>query len=243
MDYSKIELTGPLSIEILNSLPSYTASEEGRFIYSNSDQILYYGRSGGFKSLVDIPRDSIIIVEANTAVIGYTLLTDQNDDVLYITSGSVAGGEVGGSPKISGTWSQAVASHSHGMSHYHSGATHYHNQDHNHIISQHTHQFVYYVSAGYTYSWDGSNNLVRVQDYGTQHTTGLIVNVTDGDPASTSGNMYTEALASQWLSGATSITTSWSSSYNHSTYSSSTTASGPDSWKPLGLNFTRQQRL
>jgi hypothetical protein len=243
MDYSKIESVGPLLVESLDSLGSYTANDEGRLIYGNTDQLLYYGRSGGFKSLIDIPRDSRIIIESNTAVVGYTLLTDQDDDVIYVTRGSAAGGEIGGSPKLAGTWTQST--HSHGMSHYHTGATHYHNQDHNHIISQHTHKFVAYSSPGYTYSWNSLNNLARVQDYGTQHTTGLVVNVADGsDPASTSGDMYVEALAAQWLGGATVGTSSWASSYNHSTYSSSTTPSGTASgWKPLGTNFTRQQRV
>lgn len=58
---------------------------------------------GGMQSF-DIPKDEIIVFEKDTSVVGYTLQTDKNDMVLFITKGSGAGGESGGSDKTGGTW-------------------------------------------------------------------------------------------------------------------------------------------
>ncbi len=74
----------------------------------------------------DVPSGSIILFEKDTAVVGYSLLTDQDDMVVYITKGSVAGGESGGSLKAGGTWTQP--DHTHGItsesSHTHLGGSH-----------------------------------------------------------------------------------------------------------------------
>ena len=60
--------------------------------------------------LVDIPAGSIITFYENTVVTGYTLLPT-SDQLIYITKGSAAGGEVGGSIKSGSTWSQPVHTH------------------------------------------------------------------------------------------------------------------------------------
>lgn len=243
MDYNKVELLGRLVVQIVDSLSAYSSADEGRLIYDNTNHLVYYGNqtTNGFKSLIDIPRDSKILVESDTAVVGYSLLGDQDDDVVYITRGSAAGGEIGGSSKLVGTFTQS--NHSHGMTHYHGGENHLHSlNNHIHTVGIHTHQFIYYAGAGYTYSYDANGNYIRVQDYGTQHTTGLLVNVTDGDPRSTATSMYLEAYPAQSTSAAGG-TTSYPGAYNYSTYSASTTASGPGTWRPSGRNFTRQQRV
>jgi len=55
---------------------------------------------------VDIPSGEIILFEKDTVVAGYTLLTDKDDMVIYVTKGSVAGGETGATDKSGGTWQQ-----------------------------------------------------------------------------------------------------------------------------------------
>jgi len=67
--------------------------------------------SGDTYNYNDVPSGSIILFEADTAIVGYSLLVDQDDMVAYITKGSVAGGETGGSLKTGGTWTQPVHSH------------------------------------------------------------------------------------------------------------------------------------
>jgi hypothetical protein len=70
---------------------------------------------------VDIPSNEIILFEKDTAVTGYTLLTDVNDNVVYVTSGSSAGGETGGTLKTGSTWTQPGHQHTIG-SHGHSAS-------------------------------------------------------------------------------------------------------------------------
>ena len=60
--------------------------------------------------LIDIPAGSIITFYENTVVIGYTLLAT-SDQLVYITKGSAAGGESGGSIKSGSTWTQPVHTH------------------------------------------------------------------------------------------------------------------------------------
>jgi len=67
--------------------------------------------AGILNSIRDIPSGETILFEKNTAVSGYTLLTDKNDMQVYITSGSGAGGETGATDKSGGTWTQPGHAH------------------------------------------------------------------------------------------------------------------------------------
>ena len=58
-----------------------------------------------------VPSGEIILFEKDTSVSGYTLLTTKDDMIIYITKGSVAGGEVGGTDKAGGSWSQPNHAH------------------------------------------------------------------------------------------------------------------------------------
>jgi hypothetical protein len=66
-----------------------------------------------------VPSTKTVIFEKNTAVIGYTLETDHDDGIVYITKGSAAGGETGGANKSGGTWTQP--DHDHGGSSTYTG--------------------------------------------------------------------------------------------------------------------------
>lgn len=54
----------------------------------------------------DIPSGAVILFYKDTAVVGYSLLETHNDRVAYITKGSAAGGQTGGTGHSSGTWTQ-----------------------------------------------------------------------------------------------------------------------------------------
>ncbi len=82
--------------------------------------ILFTSDAQGTLSYVygSVPAGETILFEDDTAVTGYTLETSFDDGVLYITKGSAAGGETGGTNKSGGTWTQST--------HDHGGNTGYH---------------------------------------------------------------------------------------------------------------------
>jgi hypothetical protein len=59
-----------------------------------------------------VPSGKTVLFEKNTAVTGYTLEVDVDDSLVYITKGSAAGGETGGTAAASGSWTQS--DHDHG---------------------------------------------------------------------------------------------------------------------------------
>jgi hypothetical protein len=59
-----------------------------------------------------VPSGKTVLFEKNTAVTGYTLQTDLDDYLVYITKGSAAGGDTGGATTSGSTWTQP--SHDHG---------------------------------------------------------------------------------------------------------------------------------
>jgi hypothetical protein len=240
MDYNKVEMDGRLVLELLDSLSPYTSADEARMIYNTTSNEIVFGNEIGsnFRSLIDVPRDSIILLESNTAVTGYSLLTDQDDDVIYITRGSGAGGEQGGSQKSTGSWDHI--SHTHSMSnHTHGLDTHTHSlSSHYHAIPNHSHQYTYYTGPDYAYSWDVNGNLIRVQDYGYEHAVGFIVIA--GNPYQVGNNFYNEPSGAQNTS--TESSASGPPSGSSTAGSPDTTGSGvtPNTWRPTGRNFTRQ---
>ena len=83
-----------------------------------SDSALHAASQQSIKKYVDsfgsIPTGEIILFEKNTAVVGFTLLTTVDDMLVYITKGSVAGGETGATNKTGGTWT-TLGSGSHAL--------------------------------------------------------------------------------------------------------------------------------
>jgi hypothetical protein len=53
-----------------------------------------------------IPVDTEILIRSDVAVSGFSLVTSINDELVYITKGSAAGGETGGTLKSGSTWTQ-----------------------------------------------------------------------------------------------------------------------------------------
>lgn len=84
-------------------------------------KVLYTTDANGTLSwkFQSVPSTKTVIFEKDTAVTGYTLETGHDDGVLYITKGSAAGGETGGTNYTGGTWTQP--DHDHGGSSTYTG--------------------------------------------------------------------------------------------------------------------------
>lgn len=67
-------------------------------------RVVYPG--GSALPMESVPTGEIIVFEKDTAVSGFTLKTDKDDFLMFITKGSGAGGETGGSDHSTGTWTQ-----------------------------------------------------------------------------------------------------------------------------------------
>lgn len=137
-----------------------------------------------------IPVDQIILFYTNDQVIGYelqTLLGD--DDVVYITKGSAAGGETGGGVKVGGTWT-----HRHGL-----GSI---------TIPPHNHQWY----NGDRQSWQSNGlTLIRVDNTLTGNTTrGLFGEVTSANGKSCTTLLYTKnSTAVTGSAGNTDYNATW----------------------------------
>jgi hypothetical protein len=59
----------------------------------------------------DIPSGKIILFYSDTEIAGYTLITSRNDVLVYIGSGSAAGGLTGGAIYPDSTWTQPNHTH------------------------------------------------------------------------------------------------------------------------------------
>ena len=142
----------------------------------------------------DIPSGEIILFEKDTAVVGYTLLTDKDDMVIYVTKGSGAGGETGATDKSGGTWTQP---------------------NHTHATPNHWHDL--------PFGWpDGDWGFFADHD----QRIGRTINMERGYGLDASGNWAAPSYRTYGDDGG-------------GTTSGSTT---PDTWRPPGRNFTRQQR-
>lgn len=67
--------------------------------------------TGGTPGIASVPAGQSILFHTNSTVLGYVIETAYDDDVVYITKGTGAGGEAGGTPKVGSSWS-----HIHGVS-------------------------------------------------------------------------------------------------------------------------------
>jgi hypothetical protein len=242
----RLKAVGKLIAERIANIASvvYNATyDRGRILYDNTTQQLYYGnnQTASFRTVFDIPIGTIVLFEADTARLGYSLLTTLNDYIVYATRGSVAGGEAGASDKSGGTWSQSshqhsMNSHTHNVSHYHS-ANHYHT-----VSSSHSHRWLYY-NAGNTYSWDSGGNLIAYNGIIVGGGTGLVIYKTgNGHLDNVLGDFYTDS-STPGIS-TTSFNTSTDAPISSVPNTANTDSSAPaNSWRPVGLNFTRQQRV
>ena len=97
-----LDIRGKNWLQRLASEPVWTAADEGRIIYDEAVEGVKFGTASEWSnagSYNDVPLNTILLIESDTALTGYTLLTNKDDDVVYVTKGSVAGGDAGGSAR------------------------------------------------------------------------------------------------------------------------------------------------
>lgn len=140
MRYYGVDSEGKFKVPRSDSLPTGTgADDEGRLNYTRNNQKLYlhdstawvqvgYGAGGssgtsgssgssgtsGTAGYADIPVDTEILIRSNVAIFGYSIVTAIDDELVYITKGSGAGGEAGATSKTGSTWTQPNHTHTTG---------------------------------------------------------------------------------------------------------------------------------
>lgn len=246
MRFHKINMIGRFLAQVVDiTALSYSSDNEGAVYYDTNTDQLFYGDNdkSDFRSLVDIEVGSIILTESNTSLLGYNLLTNIDDHLVYITKGSVSGGETGGTNKIGGTWTQPnhthnLNSHTHTInSHNHGLASHTHS-----YTSPHNHRWVDYVSNNNHYSWLANTSKVSINYYGITHGDGISIFISAGNGYAAPGDFWSEDTAMA-TSGAASGNTGNSGSTMGTPSSSSGNGATANTWRPAGRNFTRQQRV
>ena len=186
-----------------------------------------------------LPSGAIILVESDTAITGFTLLTDTDDGVAYITKGSAAAGESGGSSKTSGTWTQPNHVHA-GPSHTHTGPSHVHGQtSHTHAGPNHSHRWHYYSSGGKTFNSAGTVMGVQSQNCTVAHIT-----ATSGESSGLTSDAYTAKVAGT-TGGASAANTGAGGTAATGAGGTANTGNGASAstWRPKGTNYTRQQKI
>jgi len=173
-----------------------------------------------------IPSGKTILFEKDTVVTGYTLLTDVDDSLVYITKGSAVNGNTGDATKSASTWTQPNHNHS-GFNHRHSYSSHTHSMPtHNHKIIDwggvNTHEKFY----------DSDGNIFRPSSGGTLN--GLFYGK-DNLSKANHDNWFTSNK-----SGSTTETASADTGYDGTGDTSD--VSPANTWRPLGRVFTRQTR-
>ena len=179
MKYYGIDSRGQVFIQRVSTTPAWNNAYEGRIIYANDDEELYLGIDDEWRGLGDVPKGETILFESDTTVAGYSLAIYTGEDpdggIVYITKGSVAGGETAGTAKSSGTWTQP--NHNHTMNnHTHSGPSHSHDlnshthsmQNHIHSMSNHTHNMGTHTHnmGNHFHSGPSHTHLVPILGYG-----------------------------------------------------------------------------
>ena len=171
---------------------------------------------------IDVPAGSDILFVEDTAQTGYTLITTLDDSVVYMTKGSAAGGETGGTVKAGGTWSQPV--HNHGIT---PQANHTHTTG---SLALTIAQMPSHSHSQYRWYWrDGVGSGTHGYAEGSWGGSGGATLVTNGVGFQGSSSAHNHG------------STGGAGNHDHGgNTSSSATAS---SWRPQGINVTRQQRI
>jgi len=221
--FYKVDIRGKNWLQRVSSVPAWTADDEGRILYDESDGQVKYGDSAGWNfagAYNDVPLNTILLVDSDTAITGYSLLTSNDDDIVYITKGSAAGGEAGGTAKSGSTWTQPNHQHSVG-GHTHPVSSHNHTIPSGTVPGAGVHR---HPAAGSSFlDTAGSSHGRGGDSYGTRSNTG-----------------YNSAGSSSHDHGGTTGNSTATAS-NNTAFNTGNGATA-NTWRPKGRNFTRQQR-
>jgi hypothetical protein len=99
MDYHGIKMEGPFVMETGNIPLSAAPSDKKRIMYDPSDEKVYFAPSPSASSnwiqlsenFGEIPENTIMLFMNDTQLTGYTLLTDIDDEVVYIARNEAEG--------------------------------------------------------------------------------------------------------------------------------------------------------
>ena len=196
-----------------------------------------------------VPSGEIILFEKDTAVAGYTLQTDKDDMVVYITKGSVAGGESGAADKTGGTWTQPNHTHT-GPSHTHTGPSHTHTgPSHTHTGPSHNHKWydAKHNTVDGDQSYNAAGSLQELAYFQKNPGHNAIICQDDINRALEGASEY-DLYTSNDGTGNTGAggTGATGAGGTGATGAGGTGATGggatANTWRPSGRNFTRQQR-
>jgi hypothetical protein len=201
---------------------------------------------GGFCVLPSVPYGETFLFYKDIAVVGYELLEDEDDQLVYITKGSSSGGDAGGAVKTGSTWTQPL--HSHDISSDEQG-------DHIHFSSPHSHmmQHVHYSDSavlslsqipGHTHGRYGRLTGSYGADSGSGVTHTGYSYLTSGPAQGASGNSHSHGLTNSQtvsITGETSVESSGEGAHSHDGEAENW-ATSPD-WRPYGVCLTRQRRV
>ena len=238
-EFYNVDIRGKHWLERLSSLPAWSAEDEGRILYDSANEQVVSGnasqwiRAGKYG---DVPLGTTLLAESDVALVGFSMEIDKDDMVSYMTKGSGAGGEAGGSDKSGGTWTQP--------NHTHTQITHQHDVgSHLHSIGSHTHSTIavalteaqlashrhptpgnFFSASGFTLSsgccnW-GTYTYTGYTGSGATHSHGN-TGAGVGDTGAPSGDTDSGAGGGDLTGGGASANT----------------------WRPEGRNFTRQTRI
>lgn len=198
MDFHGINTVGKIWLERITTKPVFIANYIGRMVFALDNQTLSFGTSAGWIDIISatqggitnpaIPSGEIILFEKDTAVFGYSLQIDQDDQLVYISSGGAGGAKPGS------TWTQDQ--HSHAQNPHTLTITEM--PSHNHPPK---------AGVGNFMSSTGSSHGRGGDSYGVHSTTGY----TGGS----GGHTHPDSVDNGTVAG----------------------------WRPLGRNFTRQQKI
>jgi hypothetical protein len=196
---------------------------------------------GQWLKLPSIPFNEVILFESDVTVLGYELQDDVDDELIYITKGSAAGGETGGTQKSGSAWghthtvsvsvasggahSHTILAHSHGVAHIHATRGHVLTLSE---IPSHTHSVVdqtYTSSSGPagTPTWSGRQSVPS--------------GAAGGGSSHNHGDTYDSSISNTDSVALTSETG------GEHTHTGSGASDSNEPWRPLGRNFTRQKRI
>jgi len=248
--FYKVDMRGKYWMQRLPTTPAWQSGDEGRLIYAEDSEEMKFGNSIDWSNAGaynDVPLNTILLIESDVQLTGYTLLTNKDDMNVYVTKGSGAGGEAAGTDKSGGTWTQPNHDHA-GPDHTHTGPSHSHSgPSHVHSVGSHIH-----ATSGMVLSWAQ----MPAHSHGISDT-----DCSGGGGDSEAGTGFREISTTSGSSGSHSHGNTGAGVGNTGSGGSGATGGGGtgatgaagtgdtdggatvNTWRPRGRNFTRQQRI